>query len=109
MKKSESSLRKGNEDEDSYIFRLYITGASANSSRAISNLKILFEKHLKGHYELQIIDVYQQPHIAKDVDIIALPLLIKKLPLPERRLIGDMSNGDKILNSIGGTILKNDK
>ena len=95
-----------NKREDSYIFRLYVTGASPNSSRAITNLKVFFEKYLKGRYELQIIDVYQQPQIAKNVDIIALPLLIKKLPLPERRLIGDMSNSDKILNSLGGTLIR---
>jgi circadian clock protein KaiB len=83
-----------------YIFRLYVTGASPNSSRAITNLKAFFEKHLKSRYDLQIIDVYQQPQIAKTVDIIALPLLIKKFPLPERRLIGDMSNSDKVLKSL---------
>ena len=85
---------------DPYIFRLYITGASPNSSRAITNLKIFFEKHLKSRYELQIIDVYQQPQIAQSVDIIALPLLIKKFPLPERRLIGDMSNSEKLFKSL---------
>ena len=84
---------------DAYIFRLYITGASPNSTRAITNLKYFFEKYLKVPYDLQIIDVYQQPHVAQTVDIIALPLLIKQSPLPERRLIGDMSDTDKILKS----------
>ena len=84
-----------------YIFQLYVTGASPNSSRAISNLKILFEKYLESSYQLQIIDVYQQPHFAESVDIIALPLLIRKLPLPERRLIGDMSDEEKIKRSLG--------
>jgi circadian clock protein KaiB len=83
------------------IFKLYITGASPNSSRAISNLKSFFEKYLKNKYELQIIDVYQQPQIARTVDIIALPLLVRKEPLPERRLIGDMSNDEKIMKSLG--------
>ncbi len=89
------------DNHDPHIFRLYITGASPNSSRAISNLKIFFEKHMKAKYDLQIIDVYQQPQIAKSVDIIALPLLIRKLPLPERRLIGDMSNEKKVMKSLG--------
>ncbi|MGK2863954.1 MAG: circadian clock KaiB family protein [Chitinophagaceae bacterium] len=89
------------ETKDSQIFKLYITGASPNSSRAISNLKILFEKYMKSKYDLQIIDVYQQPQVATSVDIIALPLLIRKLPLPERRLIGDMSNEEKVMNSLG--------
>lgn len=83
------------------VFQLYITGASPNSSRAISNLKALFEKYIKSGYQLQVIDVYQQPQIAESVDIIALPLLIRKLPLPERRLIGDMSNEEKIVKSFG--------
>ena len=96
-------MRKGNgndNDIEPFVFRLYITGASPNSSRAVSNLKFFFEKYLKNQYELQIIDVYQQPHVVKSVDIIAMPLLIKKYPLPERRFIGDMSNSDKLLQSL---------
>ena len=90
----------GYSDPESYVFRLYITGASPNSSRAINNLKTFFEKYLKNRYELQIIDVYQHPLIVKAVDIIAMPLLVKKFPLPERRLIGDMSNKDKLLKGL---------
>jgi circadian clock protein KaiB len=101
MKKEQGYRVEAENGGDPYIFRLYITGASPNSSRAITNLKAFFEKYLKSKYELQIIDVYQQPQIAKSVDIIALPLLIKKSPLPERRMIGDMSNSDKILKSLG--------
>lgn len=89
--------------DEAYVFRLYITGASPNSSRAITNLKSIFKKHLAQKYELEIIDVYQQPAIAKTENIIALPLLIKKHPLPERRLIGDMSDMQKVLESIGMT------
>ena len=101
MKKDRDSGSEGDTDNsNSYVFRLYITGASPNSSRAITNLKAFFEKYLKSRYDLQIIDVYQQPQIAKSVDIIALPLLIKKFPLPERRLIGDMSNSEKIFKSL---------
>ena len=84
-----------------YVFRLYITGASPNSSRAITNLKAICENYLKGKYELNIIDVYQHPQIAKTVDIIALPLLVRKMPLPERRLIGDMSDQRKVITSLG--------
>ncbi len=93
----------GRKGEDPHVFRLYVTGASPNSSRAISNLKVFFAKYMKSPYELQIIDVYQQPQIAKSVDIIALPLLIRKLPLPERRLIGNMSDQEKIMKSLGLT------
>ena len=101
MKKERGSgSENGHNGKDSYVFRLYITGASPNSSRAITNLKTFFEKHLKSRYELQIIDVYQQPQVAKSVDIIALPLLIKKYPLPERRLIGDMSDSEKMFKNL---------
>jgi circadian clock protein KaiB len=88
-----------------FVFRLYVTGASPNSIRAISNIKKIFSKHLHKGYELEIIDVYQQPAIAKQDNIIALPLLVKKSPLPERRLIGDMSDMEKVLYNIG---LQND-
>jgi circadian clock protein KaiB len=100
MKKEEFGFGAGSSGKNPYVFRLYITGASPNSSRAITNLKAFFEKYLKSRYELQIIDVYQHPQIATSVDIIALPLLIKKFPLPERRLIGDMSNSEKIFKSL---------
>lgn len=88
-------------DKGQYIFRLYVTGASPNSLRAIANTKSIFEKYLSENYELEIIDVHQQPIVAKEDNIIALPLLIKKFPLPEKRLIGDMSDMEKVLKSIG--------
>jgi circadian clock protein KaiB len=87
-------------NEDIYRLRLFITGASPNSSRAISNLKEICETHLKGKYELEIIDVYQQPLIAEKEQLIALPLLIKRSPSPERRLIGDMSDTEKVLRGL---------
>lgn len=80
--------------------RLYITGASPNSSRAIENTKSFCEKYLTGRYELEIIDVYQQPEIAKYEQIIALPLLICKSPLPEKRMIGDMSDAARIIKCL---------
>lgn len=83
-----------------YVFTLYIAGASPNSSRAVNNLKEFFKTHLKNDYELQIIDVYQQPHIVKSVDIVAMPLLVKQLPLPIRKYIGNMSNNSKLLESL---------
>ena len=90
-------------DNDQYVFRLYVTGASPNSLRAIANTKYIFEKYLSENYELEIIDVHQQPLIAKEDNIVALPLLIKKYPLPEKRLIGDMSDMEKVLRSIGAS------
>lgn len=84
-------------DTPEYVLRLFITGSSPNSVRAVSNIRQICETHLKGRYSLEIIDVYQQPALAQQEQIIALPLLIKKRPLPQRRLIGDLSESDKIL------------
>ncbi len=86
--------------DDNYKLRLFVTGASPNSSRAITNLKDICETYLKGRYELEIIDIYQQPLIAESEQIIALPLLIKKFPSPERRLIGDLSDTAKVLKGL---------
>lgn len=86
-----------NDYDGMYILRLYITGASPNSIRAVDNIKAFCEKHLKGNYQLEIIDVYQRPAIAQQEQIIALPLLIKKSPAPERRFIGDLSDTKKLL------------
>jgi len=86
---------------EKFEFRLYITGASPNSSRAVSNIRKILESCLGGQYKLEIIDVYQEPHIAQTVDIIALPLLIRKYPLPEKRMIGDLSDADRIIRRMG--------
>lgn len=83
--------------KEKYILRLYVTGMTARSKRAIQNIKTICEDHLKGHYELEIIDVYRQPVLAKGDQIIATPTLIKKLPVPLRRFIGDLSETEKIL------------
>jgi circadian clock protein KaiB len=80
-----------------YLLRLYITGTSPRSMRAIGNIKKICEENLKGRYELEIVDVYQQPDVATDKMIIALPTLVKELPLPLRRLIGDLSNKKQVL------------
>ncbi len=104
MRKKETEVaEKGKKSakEFEYVLRLFITGASPNSARAISNLKLICESRLKGRYSLEIIDVYQQGALVAKEQIIALPLLIKKFPLPERRLIGDLSNTDKVLNGLG--------
>lgn len=82
---------------EKYILRLYITGMTNRSARAIENLRTFCEKHLAGRYELQVIDVYQQPELARTEQIVAVPTLIKKLPLPLRRLIGDMSDEERVL------------
>ena len=80
-----------------YVLRLYIAGVTRKSTRAIMNVKKICEEHLKGRYELEVIDIYQQPILAKGEQIIAAPTLLKKLPLPLRKFIGDMSDTKKIL------------
>ena len=80
---------------------LFITGGSPNSVRAINNIKSICEKYLKGNYVLEIIDVYQHPELAKKEQIIALPTLIKKRPGIERRLVGDMSETEKVIRGLG--------
>jgi circadian clock protein KaiB len=80
-----------------YVLRLYVAGNTLTSTRAIANIKEICETHLKGRYELEVVDLYQQPALAKGEQIIAAPTLIKKLPEPLRRVIGDMSDYERVL------------
>jgi circadian clock protein KaiB len=80
-----------------YVLRLYVAGMTARSTRAVENVREICEQHLHGRYDLEVIDVYQQPTLAKGEQIIAAPTLIKKLPLPLRRIIGDMSSKERVL------------
>jgi len=82
---------------EKYILRLYVTGMTARAARTIETLRNFCEKHLAGRYELQVVDIYQQPELARTEQIVAVPTLIKKLPLPLRRLIGDMSDEARVL------------
>jgi len=83
-----------------YVLRLYVAGVNRRSSQAIRSITEICEQYLKGRYDLQIVDIYQRPTLARGGQIVAAPTLIKKLPLPLRRLIGDMANRDKILVSL---------
>lgn len=98
-----SKPESGDSDDEGqpYQLQLYITGASANSVRAITNLKHVCETYLAGQYSLEVIDVHQQKQDAELEQLVALPLLIKRKPLPERRLIGDMSDTEKVLKGLG--------
>lgn len=87
----------GNLDNARYVLRLYVTGTTRNSERAIVNIRKICEEHLHGRYDLEIVDISQHPTLAKGEQIIAAPTLIKKLPLPLRRFIGDMSQTERIL------------
>lgn len=91
----------GPAENPEYVLRLFITGASPNSIRAVANVREICEAHLHGRYSLQVIDVYQQTAAAREEQLIALPMLVRKAPLPERRLIGDMSETEKVLKGLG--------
>jgi len=88
---------------ESFMLRLFTTGTSPRSMRALRNLHEICEGSLKGHYRLEVIDIYQQPGRASESDIIAAPTLIKDLPLPTRRLIGDLSDRPKVLLTLAIT------
>jgi circadian clock protein KaiB len=91
MKKSTARQAKD------YLFKLYITGATARSTKALTNLKSLCETHLPGRYDLEVIDIYQQPNKARHEQILAAPTLVKILPAPLRRFIGDLSDSEQLL------------
>ena len=103
MRKQASAARTlagfaaANLDSARYLLRLYVTGTSRNSERAIVNIRKICEDHLQGRYELEIVDIAQHPTLAEGEQIIAAPTLIKKQPLPLRRFIGDMSQTERIL------------
>jgi circadian clock protein KaiB len=80
-----------------YVLRLYVAGTSSKSIRAVANIKEICESSLKNRYDLEVIDIYQQPVLVKGEQIIAAPTLVKKLPLPLRKFIGDMSDTERIL------------
>ncbi|MDY6988501.1 MAG: circadian clock KaiB family protein [Thermodesulfobacteriota bacterium] len=84
-------------EKEEYVLRLFVTGQTPKSTRAISNIKQICEDHLQGRYELEVVDLYQYPKLAKGEQIIALPTLVKKLPLPIRRLVGELSDTEKVL------------
>ena len=79
------------------VLRLYVAGTSERSARAIQNARQICEAHLADRYELEVIDIFQQPHRAKDDQILAVPTLIKRLPAPLKRFIGDLSDRDVVL------------
>jgi circadian clock protein KaiB len=79
------------------VLRLYVTGATSRSRRAIVNINAICHEHLQGKYDLEVIDIHQKPTLAKDEQIVAAPTLIKQLPLPLRRIIGDLSDRESVL------------
>ncbi|NVO86064.1 circadian clock KaiB family protein [Hymenobacter terrestris] len=83
--------------EDMWELRLYVAGQTVKSMTALANLKTYCEKHLKGRYRLEIIDLLQHPQLAEGDQILAIPTLVRKMPAPIRRVIGDLSNHERVL------------
>jgi circadian clock protein KaiB len=94
--KFEKLLKKASDGEH-YTLRLYITGTTARSTEAISNVRKLCEEYLPGRYDLEVVDIYQQPGQAGDAQIIAAPTLVKEFPKPLKRLVGNLSNREKVI------------
>ena len=84
-----------------YVLQLYVTGATDRSLRAVANLRWFCERHLKGRYDLRVVDIYQQPSLAQAQQIVAAPTLVKSEPLPPKRLVGDFSDQKRLGASLG--------
>ncbi len=85
------------EQEEIWYLRLYVAGQSPKSLRAFANLTTLCEEHLAGRYEIELIDLVDDPSLARSDDILAIPTLVRRLPAPQRRIIGDLSNTERVL------------
>ena len=83
-----------------YVLRLYVSGSTLRSALAVTNIKRVCERYLKNRYDLEVIDVFQHANVARDEQIVAVPTLIRRRPLPLRRLIGDLSNQEKVLSGL---------
>ena len=95
---ADSTIRKPNGVRGAaYRLQLYVTGSNPRSLKAITNLKRVCEEHLAGNYDLEVIDMYKNPNVARAEQIIAAPTLVKRLPAPLRRFVGDLSNTQKLL------------
>lgn len=94
-------LETASESLPAYVLRLFVTGHTPRSLRAVDNIRRICETHLKGNYGLEVIDLYQQPELAAKEHLLAAPTLIKSQPLPIRRMVGDMANEDRVLVGLG--------
>jgi len=99
FKEASESFEKAAQERElaDYVLKLYVSGATPKSVQAIANIKRICEEHLERRYELEVIDIYQKPEMAKRDQIVALPTLVKKLPEPLRRIIGDLSDTERVL------------
>ena len=99
---SDRELKRGGSHsrQRKYVLRLYVSGSTLKSARAVENIKRICEQYLKNRYNLEVIDVYQQVDLARGDQIVAVPTLIKRRPLPMRRFIGDLSNTEAVLSGL---------
>ncbi|NWJ48384.1 MAG: thiol-disulfide isomerase [Chloroflexi bacterium] len=95
----EKALEQVNSEH--YILRLFVTGTTPKSAQAIQNIQRICEEHLQGRYKLEVIDIYQQPEKAKEAQIVAVPTLIKQLPLPLRKVVGNLSDVERVVAGLG--------
>jgi circadian clock protein KaiB len=86
---------------EEYELCLYVTGMTARSTRAIENLRAFCRTHLQGRHTLRVFDVYQQPALAREAQLVAAPTLVKRAPLPLRRLVGDLSDQERVRAALG--------
>ena len=93
----EEAIKGGALKRAKYILRLYVTGSTGRSLKAVYNLRKICEEHLPNDYELEVIDIYKDPDAAREAQIVAAPTLVKRLPMPIRKFVGDLSNTQKIL------------
>lgn len=91
----------GSTGDGRYVLKLYVTGLTVRSARAIESTRALCDRHLEGRYELEVVDLVREPHRARDEQIICAPTLVKQHPLPLRRLVGDLSRSDRVLAGLG--------
>jgi len=101
MMADHATLDRAPAERQDYVLRLFITGHTQKSMRAVRNITQLCEQHLAGAYDLEVIDVYQQPELAVEHQLVAAPALFKLLPLPLRKMVGDMSDTGRVLAGLG--------
>jgi circadian clock protein KaiB len=97
QKRGAKRMKSRTKEKPKYLLRLYVTGQTPRSLKSVENLQRLCEKHLPGRFHLEVIDIYQQPALAAEGQIIAAPTLIKATPLPLRRLVGDFSDTERVV------------
>jgi circadian clock protein KaiB len=100
-KNSVDSFEQALSSDQHFVLQLYVTGATQRSMSAIAALKKICDEELQGRCEIEVIDMYQHPELARSEQVVVAPTLIKKLPAPIRRMIGDLSNKEKVLKGLG--------